>query len=58
VLAIYARAFPQDPWQQAGAKSMLALCLVEQKQFREAEEHVTSAHRMLHERFPDEHPRV
>jgi eukaryotic-like serine/threonine-protein kinase len=58
VLAIYVIALPNDPWQQAGPKSMLAMCLVEQKQFREAEELVTSAYRSLHERFPDDHPRV
>jgi tetratricopeptide (TPR) repeat protein len=57
-IEILAMHFPDDRWQTAAPSSILALCLVSQRRFAEAETLLLGAYESLLPRFERAHPRV
>jgi len=57
-LAIQARALPRDHWQIASTRTMVALCLVDQRRFAEAERLMLEAYPIVEKEFGPGHRRV
>ena len=57
-LAVFAQALPEDHWRAAETRSLLALCLVDQRRFAEAEPLLLSSYSSLAAQYPPSHPRV
>jgi tetratricopeptide (TPR) repeat protein len=58
VLELSAKRLPAGHWQLAAPKSLLAMCLVPQRRFDEAEALLLEAHTSLQGAFDPSHPRI
>jgi serine/threonine protein kinase/tetratricopeptide (TPR) repeat protein len=57
-LAVFAQALPEDHWRAAEARSLLAMCLADQRRFAEAETLLLSSYSSLAAQYAPSHPRV